>query len=129
MKPTRTKLYALFAQTRCGHVYGYVEHSFSMGWRADYVRVWDLKSATHYLNEFNKRKNLRVYRTEKNLGEFLLSKPSNDGAEEKAHDIVKFFLVRVNSAKSPVQIDMTKRRRANKFLWRNRPFTENSSKV
>lgn len=92
-----------------------------MGWRKDYVRVWNKESAIAYLNEFNqKHKHLKVYRSSKDDGEFLLYANSVDMDDN--HEIVKFFLVRVNDANSPIQINMKDRRTASKFYWRNRPF-------
>ena len=49
------KLYSLFCRDlTTGVLYGYVEHSFSMGWCGDTVRVFD-KIPLHSLNKQNRK--------------------------------------------------------------------------
>ena len=48
------KQYGLFYQSRQGTIHGFVERSFSMGWIPGEVRLWDVKNAQAYLEDFRK---------------------------------------------------------------------------
>lgn len=42
--------------------YGYVEHSFKMGWSKEYVRVWEKKDLEGLRKSFKSRKNVYILR-------------------------------------------------------------------
>lgn len=71
-------------------LYGYVENSFSMGWKSDYARTMDKRSIDFYLNEKKKVTN------------------TNPLGYKDA------FILRLTSSKIPVRIDWESQKRADK---------------
>lgn len=56
-------LYGIFKQDKAtGEILGYVEHSFSMGWSKDRVRLWSLEDAQYFLKrDFKDEKDSKIF--------------------------------------------------------------------
>lgn len=105
--PKHGRLYAILKRDESGQLLGYVEHSFSMSWQKDHVRVWRENSIAGVDDGWRKK---------------LFS-------DERYHEIEKWipegaFLVRLNSKNCPIKVTMPKGvGSASKYGWRNQYFT------
>lgn len=117
------KAYALFGRDKNGKIYGYVEHSFSMGMSATEVRRWPIMS---YGMKFRKElkpfeiKDLREYQNK------TIAMLERDAKKMKAsYPHLEFFVSRLNSAKCPVIIDWKSFKTASgKYNLRNVGFKQ-----
>lgn len=105
-RPKHARLYAVLRRNEHGELEGYVEHSFSMSWERNQVRVW---------REWELNYNPAVH--------------GSKFTDTRYHEIEKWlpkngFLVRLNSKNCPIQVIMPKGiDHVSKSYWRNQPFT------
>jgi hypothetical protein len=116
----RRKLYGIFAQSRAGDIYGFVELSFSMAFSPTHVRVWDLKEATA---QFQYLQNGGIIEMCADACNPIYRAKLKSTQEENPNDVIKFFLVRINKKNSPISIRMVRRGLVRKYSLRNLPFT------
>lgn len=97
------KAYALFGKGKDGQMYGYVEHSFSMGLSKTEVRRWPVQS---YDVKMNKELTSSDRRAQNNYQVKLLDMLERDkGKLSQKYPNIEFFIVRLNSKNCPVNID------------------------
>lgn len=98
------KAYALFGKDKVtGVLYGYVEHSFSMGLSQTDVRRWPIQA---YDVKLNKELTFRDLSEQKKYQERLLANLERDRKSlSDKYPQLEFFIVRLNSKNCPVIID------------------------
>lgn len=118
------KSYALMGKDKeSGNIYGYVEHSFSMGLSNTEVRSWPVKSYNLKLDtEFSKNDFAEQQKCQKQIIEML---ERDKKTLSLKYPNIEFFIVRLNSKDCPVVIDWKKYHSStNKYDRRNVSFTK-----
>lgn len=104
------KKYAIFVKNRkIGQIYGYVEHSFFMTLRDNYVRVWDWAGAKYHFDKLVANK-------------VCVSTLIVPGSKLKVKDY-EFFIVRLDSAACRARFNIVAEKKAGIFSQRNYQFT------
>lgn len=117
------KAYALFARDKNGKIYGYVEHSFSMGLSDKEFRRWPVIAyGMKYRQDLKpfEIKKLREYQDD------IVKMLEKDAKKMKvSYPHLEFFISRLNSAKCPVIIDWKSYKTASgKYNLRNLRFKQ-----
>lgn len=101
-KPSAKKIYGLFLEHKDGQLKGFVEHSFSMGWSPNSVRVWkSFKDVEYYFDAHTKKEDKEFPRDVK----------------------AKYFIARLNSKKSGIKISWNQKSE-DKYFRRNARFSK-----
>lgn len=106
------KQYAIFAKNRkTGEIFGYVEHSFFMNLRSEYVRVWDWAGAKYHYNQLI---------TNQVCVSSSIAIVRHGKLKVKDYE---FFIVRLDSAACRAKFTLVKENKAGIFYKRNYHFT------
>lgn len=111
--------------------YGYVEHSFCMGFSDERVQVYSLLSDSQWKKRFNDKFYIDNYgkSNSPNQAIYFFCRHQVQQLNKKKYNGCTWKVYRINSKKCPVHVDLTeiilmmkKKMKYEKFKFRNSPF-------